>query len=65
MAWLSVWSSETQAAEYLVRSSHSVSNVVLPNPAGAETSVNFDSAPKFRRVLNLGRATRPRRRRGT
>ena len=45
--------------------SHSVSSVVLPNPAGADTSVSADSAPRLRRSLSLGRATRPRRRLGT
>ena len=45
--------------------SHSVSSVVLPNPAGADTSVSADSAPRLRRSLSLGRATRARRRLGT
>ena len=45
--------------------SQSASSVVLPNPAGADTSVSADSAPRLRRSLSLGRATRPRRRLGT
>src|ERR1019366_4653738 len=36
-----------------------------PNPAGADTSVSADSAPRLRRSLSLGRATRPRCRLGT
>ena len=38
--------------------SHSVSSVVLPNPAGADTRVSADSAPRLRRSLSLGRGTR-------
>ena len=38
--------------------SHSASSVVLPNPAGADTSVSAESAPRLRRSLSLGRATR-------
>ena len=33
--------------------SHSASGVDLPNPAGAETSVSFDSTPRLRRSLSL------------
>ena len=36
--------------------SHSASSVVLPKPAGAETSVSFDSAPRFRRSLSADAA---------
>ncbi len=45
--------------------SHSVSSVVLPKPAGADTSINFDAAPRSRRSLSRGRGTRPRRDLGT
>ena len=45
--------------------SHSASSVVLPNPAGADTSVSADSAPRLRRSLSRGRGTRPRRHLGT
>ena len=64
---LSLWSSESHAASRSsagAAASHSASSVVLPNPAGAETSVNFASAPRFRRSLSRGRGTRPRRRVG-
>ena len=44
--------------------SHSASSVVLPKPAGAETSVSFDAAPRSSRSLSRGRGTRPRRDRG-
>src|SRR5215212_8847204 len=45
--------------------SHSARSVVLPNPAGADTSVNLDSPPLRRRSVSLGRVTRPPRSRGT
>src|SRR5690348_12598247 len=45
--------------------SHSASSVVLPNPAGADTRVSADSAPRLRRSLSLGRTTRLRRHLGT
>ena len=66
--WLSLWSSESHAAERLPAggaASHSASSVVFPKPAGAETSVSFDSAPWFKRSVSRGRGTRPRRRLGT
>jgi hypothetical protein len=37
---------------------HSLTNVVLPNPAGAETSVNFLRKPASRRSINRGRWTK-------
>jgi hypothetical protein len=43
-----------------VRSSHSARSVVLPNPAGADTSVNRDSAAVCSRAMSLGRVTSPR-----
>jgi hypothetical protein len=45
--------------------SHSATSVDLPKPAGAEMSVSFDSAPRRRRPMSRGRATRPRRSLGT
>ena len=48
-----------------VSSNHSASNVVLPNPAGADTSTNRTSASTRSLSRSLGRATRPRRRFGT
>ena len=58
---LSRWSSESHATDRPsagAAASHSASSVVLPNPAGADTSVSADSAPRLRRSLSLGRATR-------
>ena len=43
----------------------SVSSVVLPKPAGADTSVSADSPARPRRSFSLERATNPRRRAGT
>ena len=43
----------------------SVSSVVLPNPAGADTSVSADSPARPKRSISLERATKPRRRVGT
>lgn len=37
---------------------HSLSKVVLPNPAGAAIKVSFLSSPWVRRSTNLGRKTR-------
>jgi hypothetical protein len=49
----------------VVATSHCVSRVVLPNPAGAETSVNAESNPRLRCSVSRGRATvMPGRRRG-
>src|ERR1700737_174052 len=65
---LSRWSSESHATDRPsagAAASHCASSVVLPNPAGADTSVSADSAPRLRRSLSLGRATRPRRDLGT
>src|SRR6266487_1785849 len=65
---LSRWSSESHATDRPsagAAASHCASSVVLPNPAGADTSVSADSAPRLRRSLSLGRATRPRRHLGT
>ena len=65
---LSRWSSESHATDRPsagAAASHSASSVVLPNPAGADTSVSADSAPRLRRSLSLGRATEPRRHLGT
>jgi len=65
---LSRWSSETHAAARPLDArpaSQSASSVVLPNPAGADTSISSDSAPRLRRSLSLARATRSRRRLGT
>src|SRR5579863_1050503 len=45
--------------------SHSLSSVVLPNPAGAETRTSLDAAPRSSRSLSRGRGTRPRRDPGT
>ena len=45
--------------------SHSARSVVLPNPAGAETIINVEAAPRSRRSVNRGRGTRPRRDLGT
>jgi hypothetical protein len=64
---LSRWSSESHAAagpSAGAAANHSVSSVVLPNPAGADTSVNAESA-LFMRSINLERVTRLRRRLGT
>ena len=61
---LSPWSSESHAADRRpagAAASHSASSVVLPKPAGAETSVSLDSAPRPRRSLRRGRGTTPRR----
>jgi len=58
--WLSAWSRESHAADRSpagAAASHSASSVVLPKPAGAETSVSFDSAPRLKRSLSLGRPT--------
>ena len=35
-----------------------LARVVLPKPAGAEMSVNRDSAPRLKRSLSRGRTTR-------
>ena len=43
---------------------HSASSVVLPNPAGAETSVRLRPPPARRVSSNPGRRTEPRGRRG-
>src|SRR5437016_2776323 len=65
---LSEPSSETHATE---RSSpddspsQSARRVVLPNPAGADTSVSLDSAPRRSSSSSRGRVTRPRRTFGT
>ena len=45
--------------------SHSASTVVLPNPGGAEMSVNFARSPRSRRVMSRARATDDARGRGT
>ena len=47
------------------REPQSASSVVVPNPAGADTSVSLDSAPRRRRAPCLGRVTRARRSFGT
>src|SRR5581483_10692385 len=65
---LSRWSSDSHAtagppAE--TAASHSASSVVLPNPAGADTSVNAASTADPSRAPSLGRATRSRRGVGT
>src|SRR6201999_4158790 len=65
---LSRWSSESHATDRPAAAatvSHSASSVVLPNPAGADTRVSADSAPRLRRSLSLERATRLRRHLGT
>src|SRR5690349_4398860 len=65
---LSRWSSESHATDRpsaAATASHSASSVVLPNPAGADTRVSADSAPRLRRSLRLRRATRLRRHLGT
>src|SRR5262249_3320019 len=41
--------------------SHSVSSVVLPKPAGAETSTSFHEVPVPSRSLSRGRSTSARR----
>jgi hypothetical protein len=62
----SLCSRDSHAADLFrtARCSHAATEVVLPNPAGAETSVSFVSAPSSRRSLNRERGTTPRRRRG-
>ncbi len=45
--------------------SHSVSSVVFPNPAGAETSISFASAAFWSRACKRRRATGLRRGDGT
>jgi len=65
---LSEGSSESHATERSspsVSPSHSARSVVLPNPAGADTSVSLDSSPRRKRSVSLGRVTRPRRSFGT
>jgi hypothetical protein len=62
---LSSLSSETQAKGRSSRRSHSLSMVVLPKPAGAETSVSFASSPALSRPTNRGRGTCSRRIGGT
>ena len=47
------------------REPQSASSVVVPNPAGADTNVSLDSAPRRRRSPSLGRVTRARRSFGT
>ena len=64
--WLSPRSSDSHAADRSLAgatdpaASHSASNVVLPKPAGAETSSNFDAVARSRRSLSRGSGTRPR-----
>ena len=58
--WL-YWANAADRPSAGMAASHSVSSVVLPKPAGAETSVSFDSIARFRRSLSLGRTTRPDR----
>jgi hypothetical protein len=45
--------------------SQSARSVVLPNPGGADTRITYEWAPRSRRSVNPGRATRPRRPVGT
>ena len=44
-----------------VPASHSASNLDLPNPAGAETSISFVAAPRSSCAFSRGRGTRPGR----
>jgi len=44
---------------------HSLSSVVLPKPAGAETSVSLRVTPSFSRSVRRGRETNSGRARGT
>ena len=44
---------------------HSLSSVVLPKPAGAETSVSLRVTPSFSRSVRRGRETNSARTRGT
>ena len=44
-----------------VPASHSASNLDLPKPAGAETRVSFDAAPRSSCSFSRGRGTRPGR----
>ena len=58
--------SESQAVGTWARSSHSTSSVVLPNPAGAETSksVQPGCSPSSKRSISRGRGTHSGRRAG-
>lgn len=59
---------ESHATEWsssAASSSHSARSVVLPNPAGADTSVSFDAAPRRRHSWSRGRVTKPVRSFGT
>jgi hypothetical protein len=64
---LSVSSSESQATAPPVgrELSQATTAVVLPNPAGAETSVSFAAAPRPRRAVSRPRSTTPARSFGT
>ena len=65
---LSLWSSESQAVKRsrcAADASQAARSVVLPKPAGAETSVSRASMPRLRRSLSRGRGTVAPRRRGT
>jgi hypothetical protein len=65
---LSLWSSESHAVKCSgcgADASQAATRVVLPNPAGAETSVSRASIPRLRRSLSRGRATVAARLRGT
>ncbi len=63
---LSFLSRESQAAGHSVCRSQSLTSVVLPNPAGAETSVSLwpDCRPWFNRSTRRWRGTSSGRRRG-
>src|SRR5215216_6320257 len=54
---LSPSSSENQVTQRGLFGIHSLSNVVLPNPAGAAMRVIFRSRPAFKHSINRGRET--------
>ena len=62
--WLSPPSRESHAVRCrrsVADDSHSASAVVLPNPAGADTSVSFVATPRSSRSVKRGRWTMPPR----
>lgn len=58
---LSSSSSESHATGSALLLIHSATSVVLPNPAGAESSVKLPYRPAFRRSIKPGRGTEPGR----
>src|SRR5262249_25090381 len=56
---LSPGSSESQAIGRAVRAAQSATSEVLPNPAGAQTSVRPPSGAAFNRSIRRGRTTNP------